>query len=471
MKKKVIGIIIATLIICNVVPATSYILDDEIIIIKNPNLPPPPGHMNEDTFDLFTDYTAKIKKPYNNKIQSTINNNIISLIQNIDETLYLGFLENLTAFGPRLTTTQACEDAGEYIYNEFIKMDLEARYQEWTHNSLFGNNIEATLPGIDSSSDEIYIICAHYDTVSGSPGADDDGSGVAAVLTAAEVMSSYSFNHTIKFVAFSGEEQGLYGSRYYVEEAVSNNDNIIATLNADMIGFAESENDESKLKVFYDDQSEWLTTFTTDISQEYYDYLELEIIPGGYSWGSDHYYFWQAGYDALFYFEYNFNDYYHSPQDTIENMNIQYAVKSTKLIISTLGELSEITESSAPLKPDTPTGSTNGKAGVEYTYTTSTIDLDGNIIYYYWDWGDNTSSGWIGPFESGDEANAANTWDIKGDYSIKVKAKDDNGYESSWSDPLPISMPKNKSFKQFYTNILERYPLIFTILRKIMHAT
>jgi len=415
----------------------------------------------ENLQQIFNNSKNSLNKIYT----QNINDIIISLIQKINANTYLSYLENLTSFGPRVTASQACDDSAIYIYNEFKKLDLQTRYNNWSNDYIYGANIEATLSGFDESSDEIYIICAHYDSVEGSPGADDDGSGVAAVLTAANVMRLYSFNHTIKFVAFSGEEQGLYGSRYYVEEAVNNNDNIIAVLNADMIGFAQSEEDESIIEIYEDDESEWLADFAVDISQEYDEYFNLEIMRSGYSWGSDHYRFWEEGYNAIFYAEYNFNDYYHSPEDTIDKMNIPYATRASKLIIATLAELSEILAlKNAPLKPTTPTGPINGKIGEEYNYSTSTTDDDGNIIYYYWSWGDNTNSGWIGPYNSGEEIIISHKWEKRGDYSIKVKAKDENGYESPWSDPLKISMPRNNDIiKQGIILKLKNFPILYNI--------
>ena len=410
----------------------------------------------EDLKEIGDD--KNLNNSYNNKICTSFTNDlVVTLIQQIDEDIYMSYLENLTSFGPRLTTTKACEDSAEYIYNEFEKLGLETRFNEWSNGNIFGKNVEATIPGIDEQSDEIYVICAHYDSVEGSPGADDDGSGVAAVLTAAKVMSLYNFNNTIKFVTFSGEEQGLYGSSYYVQEAVENNDNIIAVLNIDMIGFALSDEDESILELYEDDDSQWLADYTVEVSQEYNEYLDLEIMLSGYSRGSDHYRFWEAGYNAIFYAEYNFNDYYHSPEDTIEHMNIPYATRSTKLIIATFAELSEIVESkNGPIKPTTPTGPINGKIGEEYNYTTSTVDVDGDIVYYYWSWGDGSNSGWIGPYNSGEEITTSHKWEKRGDYSIKVKAKDEEGYESPWSDPLIISMPKNKlKITSFLIEILE----------------
>ena len=127
-------------------------------------------------------------------------------------------------------------------------------------------------------------------------------------------------------------------------------------------------------------------------------------------------------------------------------MNISYATRFSKLLIATLAELSEITNEQEPFKPETPNGITNGIIGEEYYYTTSTTDINGDNIFYYWNWGDGTNSGWIGPYLSGEVINISHSWDKKGDYSITVKAKDENDLESEWSDPLSISMPKPKIY-------------------------
>jgi len=97
-----------------------------------------------------------------------------------------------------------------------------------------------------------------------------------------------------------------------------------------------------------------------------------------------------------------------------------------------------------PSKPEKPSGPTKGKAGVEYTYSTSTIDPDGGFVMYGWDWdGDKNVDDWVGLFESGKTASASHTWSKKGTYSIYVKAIDIYGNESEWSDPLSVTMPVN----------------------------
>jgi len=100
-------------------------------------------------------------------------------------------------------------------------------------------------------------------------------------------------------------------------------------------------------------------------------------------------------------------------------------------------------ENEPPEKPSKPSGPTSGKAGTSYSYSSSTTDPDGDQVWYKWDWGDETS-GWLGPYDSGDTVTASHIWNEKGDYNIRVKAKDVHGEESPWSDPLAISMPKRK---------------------------
>jgi hypothetical protein len=264
--------------------------------------------------------------------------NIIELLQQLNETLILRYLENLTAFGPRVTGTEGCDQAALYLYQTFQAMGVTVRYHNYTDNIVSGSNIEATLEGSDSTN--IFIICGHYDTVAAGVGADDDGSGVAAVLAAAEILHNYNFLHTIRFVCFSGEEQGLVGSRHYAEDAYNSNVPIVAVLNADMIGFAPSASDGTQGKIYENTASEWIVDFTNDINQIYTDYIGIQpLIPQGESGGSDHYYFWQYGYDAVFYFEFNFNDYYHSADDTIEHMNISYSTRYSRLILATLAEM------------------------------------------------------------------------------------------------------------------------------------
>jgi parallel beta-helix repeat protein len=95
--------------------------------------------------------------------------------------------------------------------------------------------------------------------------------------------------------------------------------------------------------------------------------------------------------------------------------------------------------------PSYPTieGKKQGQANTEYTYTFTAEDPENQEIYYLIDWGDQTTSGWIGPIPSGQSIQESHTWDYGG-YSIKAKTKDSEGAESDWSPVFPISMPKSQ---------------------------
>ena len=123
------------------------------------------------------------------------------------------------------------------------------------------------------------------------------------------------------------------------------------------------------------------------------------------------------------------------------------------------------------LKPERPSGPTSGKPGEEYIYSSSTIDPFDLDLYYLFDWGDGNISEWIGPYNSGDECSTTYTWQNTGNYDIRVKAKNINGSESVWSDPLSVSMPRNKPFDfnfKLLEWLFERFPNAFPILRHMM---
>jgi len=120
-----------------------------------------------------------------------------------------------------------------------------------------------------------------------------------------------------------------------------------------------------------------------------------------------------------------------------------------------------------PYTPSPPYGLKTGKIRNEYVYETAGYDPNGDKLYYKWDWGDEISN-WEGPYDSGILINSSHIWNKKGDYEIKVKAKDVNGYESYWSYPLEISMSKEKNLLLELLESLENYTFnqIITIILK-----
>ncbi len=105
-----------------------------------------------------------------------------------------------------------------------------------------------------------------------------------------------------------------------------------------------------------------------------------------------------------------------------------------------------------PLTP-TITGPTTGRINTAYEYTFNAVDPDGDDIYYYVDWGDNTNSGWIGPYESGESITLSHSFSLKGTYTIRVKARDTSGAESNWGQ-LIVTMPKLGPLMFFIKNFI-----------------
>ncbi|MBS3778672.1 MAG: hypothetical protein KGY50_05230, partial [Candidatus Thermoplasmatota archaeon] len=118
-------------------------------------------------------------------------------------------------------------------------------------------------------------------------------------------------------------------------------------------------------------------------------------------------------------------------------------------------------ESEPPVTPEAPSGPSSGRIGEEYNYSASTTDPEGDDIFYFFEWSENNNSGWLGPFASGETCTASVRWSERGNYQIRVRAKDDHGSISGWSDPLEVAMPKNNVFNPVMWNIeriFQRFP-------------
>jgi hypothetical protein len=124
-------------------------------------------------------------------------------------------------------------------------------------------------------------------------------------------------------------------------------------------------------------------------------------------------------------------------------------------------------QNNPPNKP-TITGASYGKTGTSYTYSVLSIDPEDDEVSYFIDWGDDTNTSWIGPFDSGETINKSHTWINEGSYIIKVKAKDIYGEESPEAT-LIVTMPRNKIiFKSLFLQFLERFPFLQRLLSFIL---
>jgi hypothetical protein len=121
--------------------------------------------------------------------------------------------------------------------------------------------------------------------------------------------------------------------------------------------------------------------------------------------------------------------------------------------------------------PNTPviTGPGEGTPGNQYLFNILTEDLDGHDVYYFVDWGDNTTTGWLGPYVSGTQIHVTHSWAETGTFTVKAKAKDSMNAESDWGI-LQVKMPTEYtfSFSVFLQHLLEKFPNMFPVLRHLI---
>ncbi|MBN1634308.1 MAG: M20/M25/M40 family metallo-hydrolase [Ignavibacteria bacterium] len=224
--------------------------------------------------------------------------------------------------------------AAQYIFEKFQSFGLMTYYQQ--HNAT-NINVIAKKTGTKYPNQK-YLITAHYDDWSTNstdtvPGADDNASGVAAVLEAARLLANLNPEYTIEFIAFDEEEIGLYGSKGYADSSYARGDSILGVLNMDMISW--DGNNDGKMSVYLNNASNTIADEFIRTVQLYN--INLTCTKSYNSGGSDHYYFWQRGYKAITLIEVgsDFNPYYHTRQDTFDKFNLTYFTNITKAATAT----------------------------------------------------------------------------------------------------------------------------------------
>lgn len=332
---------------------------------------------------------------------------IEQMVKEISADSLKSYINKLVSFGTRSTLSSTTDKkhgigaAREWVvqrFNEFAKNSggRMTAYVDTTTIPADGRRVDvptslgnamAVLKGADPNDDRIYIISGHLDSrvtdvmnrTADAPGANDDGSGVAAVMECARVMSKHSFPATIIFVAVSGEEQSLLGSGYLANQAKLKNWNVEAMLNNDIMGSNNSNEtniiDNTRLRVFSeglsvldtgrvlsnvrslglenDSKSRQLARYVKEIGERYVDNLEIVMIyrSDRFLRGGDHTPFLQKGYAAVRLTEMNEN-YNHQHQDLRndkgvvygdlpEFMDFEYLRKNTGINLSTLANLAK----------------------------------------------------------------------------------------------------------------------------------
>ena len=290
--------------------------------------------------------------------------------------------------------------ASDYIKGRLLKYDLKVEDQVFDYT---GRNILATQTGT-GNPDSIYIICAHYDAVDFYC-ADDDASGVSAVIEAARILSDHCFDYTILYALWDNEEDGLIGSDYYAQIAYSEGYTIAGVLNVEMIGY--DSNSDMKFEINTNNipaslavKDELLST----INNYSLSLIPVVVNPGNPM--SDHSSFWNYDFGAVvfseLFFEGDGNPYYHSEEDRISKFNLQYFKELTKLGVGTIASLANLKPSCQTVTKTLSVAPGNQNAGPAAGSTSFTITSNTN-------WTVSDDAAWLTITSSGGSNNGTIT--------------------------------------------------------------
>jgi hypothetical protein len=332
---------------------------------------------------------------------------ISDMIKEINADSLQSYIKTMVLFGTRSTVSSTTDKkrgigaAREWVLTKFNQFAAVSggRLTAFVDTSTYAGdgrrvkepinlgNTVATLKGTDPNDNRIFIISGHLDSrrinvmdgTADAPGANDDGSGSAAVIECARVMSKHSFPATIVFVTVSGEEQGLLGSKVLADKAKAQNWNIEAMLNNDIMGSNNSNEtniiNNTQVRVFSeglpvfdldkqakqirqmgmenDSRSRQLARYVKEIGERYVDNLQVVMVyrPDRFLRGGDHTPFQTNGYAAVRITEMNEN-FNHQHQDVrtekgvvygdlTEFMDFEYLRKNTAMNLSNLANLAK----------------------------------------------------------------------------------------------------------------------------------
>lgn len=259
---------------------------------------------------------AQVFNPYYNGI-----------VENVSATNILDDLTTLVDFGVKEPGTSAIEDAKDWIIDRYQTLGYTAiETQPFTVFGQTTSNIIITKTG-SVYPNTFLIIDGHYDTVNG-PGANDNGSGTVLIMELARLLKDVDTEYSIKFIHFSGEEEGLIGSEYYVNNTViPENLDIKLVLNIDQVGGVAGMNNTTIVCERDESSPNSNNAESSQATQEMancfglYSNLQTQI---SNAYGSDYVPFENNGEVITGLYEANESPYPHGPNDIIENMDPNY---------------------------------------------------------------------------------------------------------------------------------------------------
>ena len=299
---------------------------------------PAPPHITRFRYDLpaqIADLGDFSTLPPGNLTRNPV---IAGMIRAMNETNIYNTTDALQSIPTRLNGTAGNVEAADLLYSKLSGIPgLKVEYQGGSYRNIIG-----ILPGINTSSEDMVMVGAHYDSISSdparAPGATDNACGVAIVLELARVMSQHQFNRTIAFALWNAEEQGEQGSNEYAASAANSSLKIPLYFNYDSSCY--DPEGHYVLDITYNSQSSWAKEMMTQDNSLYGVNFTLtyNVYPSG---KSDHLPFWSHGYPAVMTTSETFKP-EHTLSDTIDQVSFPFALKNGQLGIAVLAQIAEI---------------------------------------------------------------------------------------------------------------------------------
>jgi len=301
---------------------------------------------------------------------------LLELIDKVSQDSVWTYLHILEAFNGRVAGSSGGYAARDWLRSQLLSYGYTDVTLKPFSAYVYGSwrtcyNVVAVKPGTEFPDRQI-VIGAHYDAVSGSPGADDNGTGSVGVLELARALADVDTKMTYVFILFDSEEQGLNGAYNYANAAAARGDNIVCMLNMDMIGNLPNN--------YYADLMYGPDYAYAELWAALSDSLvNITAYMAGSASNSDHHAFVQNGYDVIFAAEHEFSSVYHTNRDSTTYVNFNYC---TRMIKATLATAYTINLSPLPVRITSIRDGGDGQSLLVNWLSDDASDIDHYWIYF-----------------------------------------------------------------------------------------
>jgi hypothetical protein len=319
-----------------------------------------------------------------------------SMVNQVSGTDFMQWIRNLSGAAilvggspvtllTRSTPTVSCDRAEQYVFERLQALGYaDVQYDPYTFSTTSARNVVATLPGTVTPQ-KIVVLGGHLDSTSPqastlAPGANDNASGVAGLLIAAQILRQYTYESTIKIVAFTGEEQGLYGSTHFANAAAAAGLQITDAVIMDMIGWKNALN-----QIDIEGETAWLPLMTV-MNDAVTRYTTIGAAMRFNSFGSDHVPFQDVGYPAFLAIETEYDNYpcYHQTCDTTGWNQPTFGAETIKAVVATVANQAHVRDFYISHSPLAGTENTSGPYDVVATiHQLAALNPD-SLVLHWW---------------------------------------------------------------------------------------